>query len=61
MMNNIFKILPYFIVEYLAKKYCEKITGFSDNIYTAFENSYIYKPRTENEKKQSKSKRFRIY
>ena len=45
MMNNFFKILPYFIVEYLAKKYCEKITGFSDNIYTSFKNSYIYKPR----------------
>ena len=48
MMNNIFKVLPYFIVEYLAKKYCEKITGFSDNIYTAFEDSYIYKTRYKN-------------
>lgn len=48
MMNSFFKILPYFIVEYLAKRYCEKITGFSDNIYTAFEDSFIYKTRYKN-------------
>lgn len=48
MMNNIFKILPYFVVEYLAKRYCEKISGFSDNIYTAFEDSFIYKTRYKN-------------
>lgn len=24
MLSNFYKILPYFIVEFLAKKYCEK-------------------------------------
>ena len=44
MMNSIFKILPYFIVEYLAKRYCEKMKSSADVFYTAFDDSYIYKP-----------------
>ena len=41
MMNNIFKVLPYFIVEYLAKRYCEKITGFSDNEKAIAQKNFI--------------------
>jgi hypothetical protein len=44
MMDNWLKILPYFVVEYLSKKYCEEIRGYSiGNIYTSFKNSYIIK------------------
>lgn len=56
MMNSFFKILPYFIVEYLAKRYCEKIESSGDVFYTFFDDSYIYKPLYKkywkNEKKQ---------
>lgn len=45
MLNNWLKILPYFIIEYLAKKYCEEVEYFEDKVYTAFNNSYIYKKR----------------
>jgi hypothetical protein len=42
MLNNWLKILPYFVVEYLAKKYCEQISNKEKTaIYTAFEDSYI--------------------
>ena len=42
MMNNWLKILPYFVVEYLSKKYCEVIKGYSiGDIHTSFKNSYI--------------------
>ena len=42
MLNNWLKILPYFVVEYLAKKYCEQISNEERTaIYTVFEDSYI--------------------
>ena len=41
MMQTCLKILPYFIVEYLAKRYCEQISREKTAIYTAFEDSYI--------------------
>ena len=42
MLNNWLKILPYFVVEYLAKKYCEQISNKGRTaIYTVFEDSYI--------------------
>ena len=56
MMNNIFKILPYFIVEYLAKRYCEKMESSADVFYTAFEDSYIYKPLYKKYWKNEKNK-----
>ena len=43
MLNNWLKILPYFIIERLAIKYCEEIEFFEDKVYTAFDNNYIYK------------------
>ena len=36
-MNKIYKILPFFIVEFLAKRFCEKV----DNKYIAFNNVYF--------------------
>jgi hypothetical protein len=42
MLDNYLKILPYFVVEYLSKKYCEEIRGYSiGNIHTSFRDSYI--------------------
>ena len=35
--DYLYKILPFFIVEFLAKKFCEKV----DNKYIAFDNIYI--------------------
>ena len=43
MMQTWLKILPYFIVEYLAERYCEQISNKEERIYTAFNNSYILK------------------
>ena len=43
MMQTWLKILPYFIIERLAIKYCEEIEFFEDKVYTAFDNNYIYK------------------
>ena len=39
----IYKILPFFIVEFLAKKFCEKV----DNKYIAFDNIYILDKKDE--------------
>jgi len=36
-MNKIYKILPFFIVEFLVRRFCEKV----DNKYIAFDNIYI--------------------
>ena len=36
-MHNFYKILPFFIVEFLAKRFCEKV----DNKYIAFNNVYF--------------------
>jgi hypothetical protein len=42
MMKNWLKILPYFFVEYLSKKHCEVIKGYSiGDIHTSFKDSYI--------------------
>lgn len=42
-MRNFYKILPFFIVEFLAKKFCEKV----DNKYIAFDNIYILDKKDE--------------
>ena len=42
-MNKFYKILPFFIVEFLAKRFCEKV----DNKYIAFDNIYILDKKDE--------------
>lgn len=41
MIRNIFKILPFFIVEWLGKKYGEKTIIMSRKAYILFSNTYI--------------------
>jgi hypothetical protein len=41
MIRNIFKILPFFIVEYLGKKFGEKTTINGHKAYIVFSNTYI--------------------
>ena len=36
-MRKIYKILPFFVVEFLAKRFCEKV----DDKYIVFDNIYI--------------------
>jgi len=40
-MKNIYKILPFFIVEFLAKKFCEKTIINNKKAVIAFKNIYI--------------------
>ena len=42
-MRKIYKILPFFIVEFLAKKFCEKV----DDKYMVFDNIYILDKKDE--------------
>ena len=42
-MKNFYKILPFFVVEFLVKKFCEKV----DNKYMAFDNIYILDKKDE--------------
>jgi hypothetical protein len=41
MIRNIFKILPFFIVEWMGKKFGEKTKIMGRNAYIVFENTYI--------------------
>lgn len=41
MIRNIFKILPFFIIQYLAKKFGEKTTICGQKAYIVFDNTYI--------------------
>lgn len=41
MLRNIFKILPFFIVEWLGKKYGEKTIIMNRKAYIVFSNTYI--------------------
>ena len=44
MLKSIYKILPYFIVEYLAMKRCERIYHEDDYVsFTAFNDAVIIK------------------
>lgn len=36
-MRKIYKILPFFIIEFSPKRFCEKV----DNKYIVFDNIYI--------------------
>jgi hypothetical protein len=40
-MRNIFKILPFFIVEWLGKKYGEKTIINGNKAFIIFSNTYI--------------------
>ena len=41
MIRNIFKILPFFIIEYLVKKYGEKTIIMNKKAFIVFNNTYI--------------------
>jgi len=43
MLNNIYKLLPYFIVEKLAQRFAERVDMPGVKIYTVFKDSSIVK------------------
>lgn len=43
MIRNIYKILPFFIVEWLGKKYGEKTKINGKEAFIVFNNTYILK------------------
>ena len=43
MLKNIYKLLPYFIVEKLAQRFAERVDISGMKAYTVFEDSYIIK------------------
>ena len=48
MLNNVFKILPFFIVQWVAQRKCERITLSHGQVYvTAFKNTLILCKRWE--------------
>ena len=40
-MKNIYKRLPFFIVEFLAKRFCEKVNINDKEAFIVFNNTYI--------------------
>ena len=40
-MKNIYKLLPFFIVEFLAKRFCEKTKVGNKEAFIVFNNTYI--------------------
>ena len=41
MLNKIFKLLPFFVVEWLAVRYCERIGSIGFLWYTAFDGFLV--------------------
>lgn len=42
-MKTIYKVLPFFIIEFFAKRFCEKTTINNKEAFIAFNNTYILK------------------
>ena len=52
MISNMFKILPFFIVELMGKKFGERTKIMGRNAYIVFDNTYIIEKINKNDTKK---------